>query len=71
MTETMDTEFMPTHFGLFYGGKWHEPVNKGSFDTFSPSTGKQEAEVAEASAEDVDRDNPSCFRSVRLRRALG
>jgi betaine-aldehyde dehydrogenase len=66
MIEATGTEFMPTNFGLFYGGKWHEPVKKGSFDTFSPGTGKHLAKVAEASAEDVDRAMAAAYQGFLI-----
>ncbi|MFI6292604.1 aldehyde dehydrogenase family protein [Nonomuraea sp. NPDC050790] len=42
-------------YGLFIDGDFVEPAGGGSFKTVSPSTEEVLAEVAEASAEDVDR----------------
>ncbi|MGZ4438545.1 MAG: aldehyde dehydrogenase family protein, partial [Nocardioidaceae bacterium] len=41
-------------YGLFIGGEFVDPVGGGSFKTISPATEEVLAEVAEASAEDVD-----------------
>ena len=41
-------------YGLFIGGEFVEPVSGGSFKTISPASEEVLAEVADASAEDVD-----------------
>ncbi len=40
---------------LLIDGQWVDPVEGGSFETYNPSTGEPIAQVAEASAADVDR----------------
>jgi aldehyde dehydrogenase (NAD+) len=40
---------------LLIDGRWVDPVEGGSFETFDPSTGEVIAEVAAASAADVDK----------------
>ncbi|MBI3201243.1 MAG: aldehyde dehydrogenase family protein [Myxococcales bacterium] len=42
-------------YELFIDGKWQAPEKGRYFDTLSPSTEQKLSEVAEASAEDVDR----------------
>jgi betaine-aldehyde dehydrogenase len=46
---------LPDHLGLYYGGSWHEPVGGRRAATLDPGRGRTLAEVAVASAEDVDR----------------
>lgn len=46
---------IPQHLGLFYGGRWHEPVAGGTFETRNPATGELLATVSDAGPEDVDR----------------
>lgn len=40
---------------LFINGQWVDPVLGGKFETFNPATGKVICEVADGSAEDIDR----------------
>ena len=42
------------HHRLYYGGAWHTPLRGGSFSTLNPATDRHLAEVAEATAEDID-----------------
>ncbi|HEX7021394.1 MAG TPA: aldehyde dehydrogenase family protein, partial [Trueperaceae bacterium] len=42
------------NFGLFIGGKWHEPATGEHFETIDPATAKPLAQVAQASEADVD-----------------
>lgn len=46
---------LPSNRGLFYGGKWHTPINGGDAETFDPGRGITLGKVAEASVADVDR----------------
>lgn len=46
---------VPTRADLFVGGQSVEAAGGGRFDTFDPSTGEVVAQIAEATAEDVDR----------------
>jgi hypothetical protein len=39
---------------LFIDGKWVDPVLKGTFATFQPTTGEVLAHVSNATAEDVE-----------------
>jgi acyl-CoA reductase-like NAD-dependent aldehyde dehydrogenase len=39
---------------LFIDGKWADPVLKGTFATFQPTTGEVLAHVSNATAEDVE-----------------
>ena len=45
---------LPHHLGLYYGGRWHQPVQGGRFPVEDPATGAQLAEVASASSADVE-----------------
>jgi betaine-aldehyde dehydrogenase len=45
---------LPTHFGLYYGGAWHAPLQGGYGDVVNPADGQRLAEVAIATAADVD-----------------
>ncbi len=42
-------------YGLFINGEFVDSSDGGTFDTFSPATGKKLATVAEATKQDVDR----------------
>ena len=44
-----------SHFGLFIGGEFVEPIDGASFKTVNPATEEGLAEVSEAGAADVDR----------------
>ena len=44
-----------SHFGLFIGGEFVEPIDGASFKTVNPATEEALAEVSEAGATDVDR----------------
>ena len=44
-----------SHFGLFIGGEFVEPIDGASFKTVNPATEEALAEVSEAGAADVDR----------------
>lgn len=46
--------FLQSRHRLLIGGQWVDSVTQKKFPTFDPATGKVLAEVAEASAEDVD-----------------
>ena len=39
---------------LFIDGKWVEPVGRGTFANFKPTTGELLCHVSNATAEDVD-----------------
>lgn len=45
---------MKSYEQLFIDGRWVAPANKGTFETFDPSTEQVIAKVASATAEDVD-----------------
>ncbi|CAM5437639.1 aldehyde dehydrogenase family protein [Eoetvoesiella caeni] len=45
---------MPRHFGLYYGGQWHDPVEGRFFDVHSPATAELLAQVAEGGTQDAD-----------------
>ena len=44
-----------SHFGLFVGGEFVEPIDGASFKTVNPATEEALAEVSEAGSADVDR----------------
>lgn len=46
---------MPDHYDLYYGGNWHKAHDGGLDPTSNPATGEHLADVAKASAVDVDR----------------
>lgn len=46
---------LPANRGIYYGGSWHEPVSGGYAPAFDPGRGRTLCEVADATAEDVDR----------------
>ena len=46
---------LPQHRQLYYGGTWRDPVEGGWMPTHEPGRGRVLADVAEASAADVDR----------------
>src|SRR5580704_9002968 len=52
--EASDHVKLEKRFELFVNGKWRAPKSGKYFATVSPSTEETLAEVAEASAEDVD-----------------
>ncbi|MEZ4299756.1 MAG: aldehyde dehydrogenase family protein [Polyangiaceae bacterium] len=52
--EAADHVKIEPRYELFIGGKWQAPQSKKYFDTISPSTEEKLAEVADASAADVD-----------------
>ncbi|SOE97134.1 betaine-aldehyde dehydrogenase [Burkholderia sp. D7] len=45
----------PTHYGVYYGGAWHDAVEDTGFDTINPANGEILARVADAGRGDVDR----------------
>ncbi len=45
---------LPTHVDLFYGGRWHPPIQATSADTYNPATGEVLGRLSEASAQDDD-----------------
>jgi aldehyde dehydrogenase (NAD+) len=50
-------DWINTHkgkFRLFIGGQWHDPVSREWFSTFNPASTQKIAEIAQASAADVD-----------------
>lgn len=47
-------DVLPERRQLFYGGAWHTAANGATTNTFDPGRGVALAEVAEASASDVD-----------------
>lgn len=51
--EIADGVIMPSHLGLYYGGRWHEPIKGRYAATHDPSTGAAIVSVAEASGEDA------------------
>ena len=53
--ESQDHIQIDKRYGLFIDGKFEEPKSKKYFKTSNPANGKVLAEVAEASASDVDR----------------
>jgi aldehyde dehydrogenase (NAD+) len=53
-TRIVDTEIADTH-GLYIDGEWVPPVEGDHFETVDPATEEPIAEVAAATAEDVDR----------------
>jgi betaine-aldehyde dehydrogenase len=56
MSNSRDTQLtsLPKHRELYYGGEWHKPVNGAYCATLDPAHGVSLADVAEASADDVD-----------------
>ncbi|KIW85056.1 hypothetical protein Z517_00444 [Fonsecaea pedrosoi CBS 271.37] len=46
-------ECLPKHWGLFYGGKWHEPHDGDHREIFSPGDGKVIRKVAFAGEKDT------------------
>ena len=46
---------VPDRRGLFIGGEWVKPAEDGWFDSVNPATEETLGEVAEATADDVDR----------------
>ena len=44
----------PSNHGLYYGGKWHAPAVAKNIDVHSPATGERLANIADASAADID-----------------
>ncbi|WP_425416930.1 aldehyde dehydrogenase family protein [Oricola indica] len=46
---------LPSNRGIYYGGSWHEPVSGSYAPTFEPGRGRTLCDVAESSAEDVNR----------------
>ncbi len=52
--EARDHIKLQAKYDLFIGGKWKAPESKKYFDTISPSTEEKLAEIADASAKDVD-----------------
>lgn len=46
---------LPAHRGLYYGGSWHDPVVGKVMPTFDPGRGAILCNVAESTAEDVDK----------------
>jgi aldehyde dehydrogenase (NAD+) len=53
--EARDLVTIDPSYGLFIGGEMVDPAEGGSHTTFDPATGLALAEVATASATDVDR----------------
>jgi len=53
--ESPDHVKIDSKYDLFIDGKWQAPKGGKRFDTISPSTEAKLSEVAEASAEDVDK----------------
>ena len=47
-------DYLPRNRGLFYAGKWLEPINGGSSEIICPGTGGSLGRVAEAAQADVD-----------------
>ena len=45
---------LPTHRGLYYGGRWHEPLSGVHADTLDPGTGLALGQVAVAGPADVE-----------------
>jgi betaine-aldehyde dehydrogenase len=45
---------LPTHRGVYRGGRWHDPISGRVAPTLNPSTGACLADVAVSSAQDVD-----------------
>ena len=45
---------LPAHRGVYRGGRWHDPISGRVAPTLNPSTGAALADVAVASAQDVD-----------------
>ena len=46
---------LPTNRGLYYGGAWHDPVTGSYAPTFDPGRGTTLCDVAESTAEDIDK----------------
>ncbi|NBO20296.1 MAG: aldehyde dehydrogenase family protein, partial [Proteobacteria bacterium] len=53
--ESTDQVRLKSRYDLFIGGEWVAPKSGRYFKTINPATEKPLAEIAEASAEDVDR----------------
>ena len=52
--EASDHVKIQPRYELFIGGQWRAPESKAYFDTINPATEEKLAEVASASAKDVD-----------------
>ncbi|MFS8069989.1 MAG: aldehyde dehydrogenase family protein, partial [Byssovorax sp.] len=52
--EASDHVKIQPRYELFIGGQWRAPESKAYFDTINPATEEKLAEVADASAKDVD-----------------
>jgi phenylacetaldehyde dehydrogenase len=48
------SDFKPTRHQLLIDGKWVDPVDGGTVDSYNPSTGEKLAELAAAGPHDVD-----------------
>jgi aldehyde dehydrogenase (NAD+) len=53
--EARDVVSIADSYGLFVGGEFVDPAEDSSFTTYDPSTGEALAEIATATAPDVDR----------------
>jgi betaine-aldehyde dehydrogenase len=51
----VDYARLPGQLGLYYGGQWHPALSGAESPTIDPATGQSIANVARASAEDVER----------------
>jgi len=47
------TPILPTHFSLYYGGQWHEPVDGQYFDVLNPATAQRLAKAAQGTEKDA------------------
>lgn len=45
---------MPAHYGLYYGGRWHQALSGQTFPVHNPATGEHLAEVADGGRRDAD-----------------
>lgn len=61
---------LPIQNSLFYGGKWHAPVENRKVTTFNPSTGEPLGEVGWGDAEDVNRAVTAAYAGFQTWRTI-
>ncbi|MBP49915.1 MAG: aldehyde dehydrogenase [Acidiferrobacteraceae bacterium] len=49
-----DISVLPKHRDLYYGGGWHSAGGGAHFSTYSPSTGEDLGDIAEAGSQDIE-----------------
>jgi len=51
---TEHADIMPDHYGLYYGGRWHDALSGKTFAVHDPATGDLLAHVVEGGPQDAD-----------------